>query len=300
MTHATMLNLGTFLLAIPGAIASAADQIQKVKKKLAKKKGRLPKPTFSDSHPMWSGLLTLSMLVALGFGFWMVLHPFAASTKTAATVPALKPVPPSSATPAPSPTTPPPRSRKSPGDPIVRSHPAVSAPPSNAAPTTPPITITGGITQGGAGDCQQNIIGGYGNTQNCVVPPFTVSKDQAATIAAYLKATNLRCQREVMVDFEYAAPGGEDAAKNLAAAFNEAGVEATVGPGAMILVTPCNPRFIAPGLSVDCVTPSDQTFLEALGDALAAANLASAQNPIQGHRAPLGSTLPLIFVIRKR
>jgi hypothetical protein len=156
------------------------------------------------------------------------------------------------------------------------------------------------VKQGGDGGCQQNIIGGNGNTQNCVVPPFSVSKDQAATIAAYLKAANLQGQRDVMVDFEYSAPGGEDAAENLADAFDEAGVKATTGPGAMILVTPCNPRFIAPGLSVDCAMPSDQPFLKVLGDALAADNLASAQNPIQGRRAPLGSTLPLIFVIRKR
>ena len=172
-----------------------------------------------------------------------------------------------------------------------------------AASTTlppPPISITGEIKQGGDGGCQQNIIGGNGNTQNCVVPPFSVSNEQVATIAAYLKAANLKDQRDVAVDYEYSAVGGAEAATNLVAAFNEGGVKAILGDGAVIRISTCNQRFIAPGLSVDCITPADQPFLDALAEAFAKTNLASTQNPIQGRRAPPGSTAPLLFMIRKR
>jgi hypothetical protein len=75
MTHATMLlNLGTFALAIPGAVAATTDQIQKIKKSRAKNGGRVQKPSFSDNHPVWSISLTGLMVVALIAGFWMVFH----------------------------------------------------------------------------------------------------------------------------------------------------------------------------------------------------------------------------------
>lgn len=80
MTHDTMIALGTFALAIPGAFASATDQIQKARKRLAKKRGRVQKPTFSDSHPRWSAALVVLMVCALIAGFWMVFrHPLPAS-----------------------------------------------------------------------------------------------------------------------------------------------------------------------------------------------------------------------------
>ncbi len=293
-----MLNLGTFALAIPGAIANTADLIQRRKKRFATKKGRLKKPTFNDSHPIWSKLLTALMVVALFCGFWMVFHPSAASPSVA-TAPALQPLRPSSVPHATGPTSPIPRPLKSVGGPLIRPKSTILPSARSAAPISPPITITGGVKQGGDGGCQQNIIGGSGNTQNCVLPPFTVSNEQAATIAAYLKAANLQDQRDVVVDYEYSAAGGVEAAKNLVAAFNEGGVKATVGAGAGTIVA-CDHELMAPGLSVDCVTPSDQPFLDVLADAFAATHLASLQNPIQGRRAPPGSTLPLIFVIRKR
>jgi hypothetical protein len=298
MTHETMLNLGTFALAIPGAVANTTDQIQKIKKKLAKKRGRLQKPTFSDSHPVWSGLLSLSMVVALACGFWMVLHPSVAHS-TVATVTTSQPTPPRSVSPARDPANPisqPPKSR---GGPLVQLKPVIPASTPTAPQAPPQVSISGGVRQGGDGGCQQNIIVGNGNTQNCVLPPFSVSNEQAGIIAAHLKAANLQDQREVIVDYEYSAVGGGRTAKTLVAAFNEGGVKATLGAGAGTIVA-CDHEFMPPGLSVDCVTPSDQSFLEVLGDALAAANLASVQNPIPGHRAPLGSTLPLTFVIRKR
>lgn len=102
MAHATILEWGTFAMAIPGAISNISDQIQKFRKRRAKKKGLMPKPTFSDSHPVWSGGLTALMIGALCVGFWLLFRPPVApvgsdpiqSSKTIPTIPpAAQPAP---------------------------------------------------------------------------------------------------------------------------------------------------------------------------------------------------------------
>ena len=82
MAQPTMLEWGMFAMAIPGAISNTTDQIQRFQKRRAKKKGLMSKPTFSDSHPIWSGGLTVVMIGALCFVFWLLFHPPMAPVST--------------------------------------------------------------------------------------------------------------------------------------------------------------------------------------------------------------------------
>jgi len=180
MTLAIVLNLATFALAIPGAIATTTDQIQKVKKKLAKKRGRVQKPAFRDTHPIWSMTLTVLMIVALIAGFWMVFHPYQNHL-------ALAPhTPPQNSTPFPAQAAPivPPQKLK------PETHRIPIPNPAKSGNTTVEMTPGASIQQNIEGDCNTAIIGN-GNVSNCDTrkkyPAMTglQQRQLAAALSAY-------------------------------------------------------------------------------------------------------------------
>ena len=76
----------------------------------------------------------------------------------------------------PQPSTP-----SSPAKPSPMPTPSPQASASKVPPTkvpSPPITITGGVKQGGDRDCQQNIIGGNNNTNTCAPTPKVTASAQ--------------------------------------------------------------------------------------------------------------------------
>jgi hypothetical protein len=227
-----MLNLATFALAIPGAIANTVDQVQKVRKKLAKKRGRMQKPAFSDSYPVWSKALSLVMIVALIVGFRMVLSPPA--VKLAILSPTSAPANPGPQLPQSKPHNPVPQTtpQQIQKKPETKPHKHQDASTPTVLPVVAPLSATTAQPQtpvdcgSMTGNCGSG--GGSQTFNQYGAPKLVMTEDQRMAIRDAMKpfagiTIDIECQDATEDSFEYC--------KKLARAFTESGIT-SIGPTA--------------------------------------------------------------------
>ncbi len=78
MTQSALLNLGCFLVGIPGFIVNGIQCFQLIGKRRKKGSSKVSKLTFLEKHAFTFVVLNLLMIVGLTVGIWRVFHPSAA------------------------------------------------------------------------------------------------------------------------------------------------------------------------------------------------------------------------------
>ena len=165
---------------------------------------------------IFATVLVLASIAFAGTGIWLVYHPpiYAPSTSgtaRATILPSVEPTAPVQESPAPvtpipnssGSTTPDKAARVTP----IKPAPQLKAPlPAEKTPI-PSVVIRGNVDQSGDG-CQQKVIGGNNNTQNCVPPPRNVdaqkTRDSISSVPGVL-----------FVLWEDGTPDGHRVAKQL-------------------------------------------------------------------------------------
>jgi hypothetical protein len=124
------------------------------------------------------------------------------------------------------------------------------------------VIVGGSITQGGDGDCQQNILEGNNNTLNCAPRPIRVSDAQVEIIIRELKQSGVK--GSVNFAYEYSAEYAPELMRQLERAFGAVGIEWKDMGGTTIL----GDRHPYPGISFGPLDRTAQPLAEALSHAL--------------------------------
>jgi hypothetical protein len=140
----------------------------------------------------------------------------------------------------------------------------VSLAPITVTASDRPAIITGGVKQGGDGGCQQNVIGGSNNINNCPPKEVTISDAQTEATIKRLKETGVT--GSVEIDYEMSTENGPDLASKLKQILDANGITAAIGERAVTLSCGGAPMYA--GISFCNVTDNNSQLANAIGRSL--------------------------------
>jgi len=198
--------------------------------------------------------LLLGAIFTIALGFWLILRrpPTPQATAITATshtnqTPTSTSVPPQKTAPTALPNAEP------------SSHKAQSA--SQSGHHNQQVTIGGNVTQGGDGGCQQNIIGGNGNTNQCAPEMPKISAANETKLTNDLGKIKPKLQGAVSVYYDFTADGGTELAQQIQGAFAGTDVQAVLETPVLNFIVN-GPSY--PGLSLANVNEENKPIADAL------------------------------------
>lgn len=160
------------------------------------------------------------------------------------------------------------------------------------ASTPNEVVVQGPIDQSGEG-CQQKVIGGNNNVNNCAPTAFHLSDAQEEKAAKDLNQHPV-IKGDVKIAYEWSTPDGQIGAEELQKLLSSANINSTVQSAGMFMEYFGAPAY--PGLSFGNVTESNRSLADAIEKALT--RTGAVTTPIKKDEHAIGSDL-LYIMIRK-